>query len=91
MQAVILAGGKGTRLAERLQGRPKPLVDVDGVPLLQRQIETLRPQGVTKFLVLVNHAADQIEAFLAENGDFGCDIATVDDGEPRGTAGAVLG
>jgi len=91
MQAVILAGGKGTRLAERLQGRPKPLVDVDGVPLLQRQIETLRPQGVTKFLILVNHAADQIEAFLAENGDFGCDIATVDDGEPRGTAGAVLG
>lgn len=90
MQAVILAGGKGTRLAERLQGRPKPLIDVDGVPLLQRQIEHLRDQGVTEFIVLVNHAADQIEAFFAAHQDFGCRVTTIDDGEPRGTAGAVL-
>lgn len=91
MQAVILAGGKGTRLAERLQGRPKPLVDVEGVPLLERQIVTLRDYGVDDVVVLVNHAAEQIEAFCADRDNFGlARLALVDDGEPRGTAGAVL-
>jgi histidinol-phosphate phosphatase family protein len=90
MQAVILAGGKGTRLASRLNGKPKPLVDVGGVPLLQRQITALGAQGVDRFVVLVNHAADQIEAFLRDHDDFGLQIEVVDDGEPRGTAGAVL-
>jgi len=89
-QAVILAGGKGTRLAERLNGRPKPLIDVCGVPLLQRQIEQLSAQGVGDFVILVNHAADQIETFLAQHNNFGCTIKVIDDGEPRGTAGAVL-
>lgn len=88
-QAVILAGGKGTRLASRLNGKPKPLVDVDGVPLLKRQIDTLMANGIDDILLLVNHAADQIETFIAQQ-DFACSIALVDDGDPRGTAGATL-
>jgi histidinol-phosphate phosphatase family protein len=89
MQAVILAGGKGTRLASRLNGRPKPLVDVDGIPLLARQLTQLAEQGVEEAVVLVNHAADQIEAYLSGR-DFGCRVVLIDDGDPRGTAGAVL-
>lgn len=89
MQAVILAGGKGTRLAERLGGKPKPLVDVCGVPLLERQVRLLEAHGVDDILVLVNHAADQIEAFFQIN-QFSARVRIVDDGEPRGTAGAVL-
>jgi histidinol-phosphate phosphatase family protein len=88
-QAVILAGGKGTRLASRLNGKPKPLVDVDGVPLLQRQIEALASQGVDDIVILVNHAADQIEAFVGAL-DLPITITLIDDGEPRGTAGATL-
>ncbi|MCK8785173.1 HAD-IIIA family hydrolase [Roseomonas sp. NAR14] len=90
MQAVILAGGKGTRLASRLNGRPKPLVDVDGIPLLERQVVQLARQGVTEVVVLVNHAADQIERFFAGRGDLGATVTLVDDGDPRGTSGAVL-
>lgn len=91
MQAVILAGGKGTRLAERLQGRPKPLVDVDGVPLLERQILALKASGVDDVLLLVNHAADQIVDYCAARGNFGlARLRLVDDGAPRGTAGATL-
>lgn len=90
MQAVILAGGKGKRLAERLAGRPKPLIDVDGLPLLRRQIEALMAQGVARFVVLVNHAADQIVDFIAAHDGFGAQVSIVDDGEPRGTSGAVL-
>lgn len=89
-QAVILAGGKGTRLAERLNGRPKPLVDTLGVPLLQRQLDALRTSGFTDVLLLVNHAADQIEAFITKTAMEGMSITLMDDGEPRGTAGALV-
>ena len=89
MQAVILAGGKGTRLASRLNGLPKPLVAVGGLPLLQRQLVALAAQGVGETLVLVNHEAAQISSFLAGR-DFGCRTVVIDDGQPRGTAGAVL-
>ena len=88
-QAVILAGGKGTRLASRLAGRPKPLVNVEGVPLLQRQIETLAAHGVDDVVLLVNHAADQIEAFVART-DLPARVTLVDDGAPKGTSGATL-
>ncbi len=90
MQAVILAGGKGTRLAERLNGRPKPLVDVDGIPLLERQIVALKAYGVDDVVILVNHAADQVAAFCAARDNFGVTVTLIDDGAPRGTAGAVL-
>lgn len=86
---MILAGGKGTRLASRLNGLPKPLVAVGGIPLLERQLVQLAAKGVTEAIVLVNHEAAQIAAFL-EGRDFGCKTILVDDGEPRGTAGAVL-
>ncbi len=89
-QAVILAGGKGTRLAAQLRGLPKCLVDVDGVPLLQRQILLLKEHGVDDVVILVNHAADQVERFLAQNSGFGIRTRLMDDGDPRGTSGAVL-
>ena len=88
MQAVILAGGKGTRLASRLNGLPKPLVMVGGVPLLERQIVQLGQQGVTEVVVLVSYEAEQIRSFLASR-DFPCKTIVVDDGVPRGTSGAV--
>ncbi|MET3462624.1 HAD-IIIA family hydrolase [Variovorax atrisoli] len=88
-QAVILAGGKGTRLAERLNGRPKPLVDVNGTPLLELQVRTLAHHGIDDVAVLVNHAADQIQAFF-EQRQFPGRVRLFDDGEPRGTAGALL-
>jgi len=89
MQAVILAGGKGTRLADRLGGRPKPLVDVCGEPLLKRQLDVLFANGIEEVLLLVNHRADLIQAFV-ETHPLAAQIALVDDGEPRGTAGALL-
>lgn len=88
-QAVILAGGKGTRLASRLGGKPKPLVDVDGVPLLRRQIEALITHGIDSIVLLVNHAADQIADYVGQL-DIPARITLIDDGEPRGTAGATL-
>jgi len=90
-QAVILAGGKGTRLAARLEGRPKPLVDLGGVALLEHQIRLLRRYGFTEILILVSHRAERIVRFCEERDNWGLAIRCIDDGEPRGTAGAVLG
>ena len=90
MQVVILAGGKGTRLRERLGKLPKPLVDICGVPLLERQILLARKHGFTKALILVNYAADQIRDYCAGKSNWGLEITCVDDGEARGTAGATL-
>jgi histidinol-phosphate phosphatase family protein len=89
-QAVILAGGTGTRLRDRLAGRPKPLVEVGGVPLLERQLGLLRRHRFSSALLLVNHAADQIVDFCASRTDWGLTIECIDDGTPRGTGGATL-
>ena len=88
--AIILAGGKGTRLASRLNGKPKPLVDIAGVPLLERQMLLLKHCGFDSVMILVNYQAEQIVQFCRERQNFGMNITIVDDGEPRGTAGAVL-
>src|SRR5580698_530440 len=87
-QAVILAGGKGTRLASVLNGLPKPLVDVCGKPLLLHQLELLCAHEFTDAVVMVNHRADAIREWLV-GVDLPISVRLIDDGEPRGTAGAV--
>jgi histidinol-phosphate phosphatase family protein len=89
-QAVILAGGKGTRLQERLQGLPKPLIDICGKPLLERQIELLKSYGFEQILILVNHGAQQILDFCQSRDQWNIDVQCIDDGTPLGTAGAVI-
>jgi histidinol-phosphate phosphatase family protein len=89
-QAVILAGGKGTRLRERLGHLPKPLIDICGVPLLERQILLAKKHRFTEILVLVNYAAAEIVDYCASKQNWGLDIHCIDDGQPRGTAGATL-
>lgn len=89
-QVVILAGGKGTRLRERLGDLPKPLIDVCGVPLLERQILLAKRYGFTSVVILVNYRAERIVEFCASKDNWGLNIECIDDGEPRGTAGAVL-
>ncbi|MBU3596009.1 HAD-IIIA family hydrolase [Polynucleobacter sp. 86C-FISCH] len=89
-QAIILAGGKGTRLSERLGGLPKPLIDICGKPLLERQIELLLHHHFTDILILVNHRAQDIIDFCNSRNNWGISLKCVNDGEPLGTAGAVL-
>ena len=88
-QAIILAGGKGTRLQSRLNGLPKTLVDVCGIPLLEHQIELLIRHRFENIILLVNYGANRIVDFLnLKNWDIKIDC--VNDGEPLGTAGATI-
>jgi histidinol-phosphate phosphatase family protein len=91
MQAVILAGGKGTRLAKALgMDIPKPMAPVLGVPLLQRTVESLRDQGIKDILILVHHRADVVRDHFGDGGKFGVSIRCLEEKTPRGTAGALL-
>ena len=89
-QAVILAGGKGTRLRSVLAGLPKPLAEVAGERLLGHQLALLRKHGFTEAVILVSHGAKEIADWVDSRGDLGITVRLVDDGAPRGTAGAVL-
>ena len=67
MQAVIMAGGKGTRLAALTKDEiPKPMVEVAGKPLLLWQVERLKAHGITDILMVIGHLGEKIQedAFL---------------------------
>lgn len=89
-QAIILAGGKGTRLSSRLYGLPKPMIDLCGIPLIERQILLLKKFNFTDVIILVNYASEKIIEFCKEKNNWGLNIICIDDGEPKGTAGAIL-
>ena len=75
MQAVIMAGGKGTRLRAITNDEiPKPMVPIAGKPILQWQIETLRRSGVTDILLITGYLGEKIEAFFGDGVAFGVHI-----------------
>ena len=90
MKAMIFAAGLGTRLRPLTDRMPKALVPVAGVPMLQRVLCKLRDAGFDSFVVNVHHFAEQIEDFLAENGNFGVPVAiSREEGEPLETGGGI--
>jgi MurNAc alpha-1-phosphate uridylyltransferase len=90
-QTVILAGGLGTRLKPLTDGRPKSMVEVQGKTFLEHQIELLREQGLTRFVLCVGHRADQIVAHFGDGASLGVEIQYSNDGaSPLGTGGALV-
>ena len=90
MQAVIMAGGKGTRLRAITNDEiPKPMATVAGKPILQWQIECLREQGVTDVVLIVGHLGEKIQDFFGDGKAFGVDIRYIQETTPLGTAGAL--
>jgi len=89
-QAVILAGGLGTRLKARLGDLPKPMIPIGGKPLLEHQIELARQHGFEAILILAGYRADLIERHFGDGSRWGVRLCVVTEREPLGTAGAVL-
>jgi histidinol-phosphate phosphatase family protein len=89
-QLIILAGGAGTRLRERLGDLPKPMIPVAGKPLLEHQVELAKKYGFTDLIFFVHYRADLIEKYFGDGKKFGVQIRYVLEKEPLGTAGAVL-
>jgi mannose-1-phosphate guanylyltransferase len=88
-QAMILGAGRGTRLGRLGERIPKVLVQIDGVPLLARQLDYLVAHGVESVVVNASHLAGQIEEFARGRED-GPAITVVVESEPLGTAGGVI-
>jgi histidinol-phosphate phosphatase family protein len=89
-QAILLAGGAGTRLRDRLGDLPKPMIPIAGRPLLEHQVELARQYGFTELVFFVHHRADLIEGHFGDGSKWGVRIRYVVEREPLGTAGAVL-
>ncbi|MBI1908291.1 nucleotidyltransferase family protein, partial [Candidatus Uhrbacteria bacterium] len=87
IQAVILAGGKGTRLAPLTDNLPKPLVQVAGVPILWYVLGHLRRAGMTDVAISVAHLGHMIEDALGDGGAFGMRVTYLREPEPMGTGG----
>ena len=80
MKAMILAAGLGTRLKPLTETVPKALIEVGGIPMLERIIVTLRSQGFDYIIVNVHHFSDKICKFLSER-DFGVEILISDESD----------
>jgi bifunctional UDP-N-acetylglucosamine pyrophosphorylase/glucosamine-1-phosphate N-acetyltransferase len=87
LDAIILAAGKGTRLRPHTNSTPKPLLPVQGRPILDWIIGALPP--VERLVVVVNYLAEQIEDYLAKQTHVR-DWTTVRQAEPRGTGDALM-
>ena len=89
MQAIILAGGFGKRLAPLTSEVPKPLLPVGGKPILVRQIEWLRGFGVTDAVLAVGYLRHKVFEALGDGRRLGVRIFYSVEEEPLGTAGAI--
>ncbi len=89
MQAVLLAGGLGTRLRSVVSDRPKPMALVDGKPFLYYLVEQLKKNGVTDMIFAVGYKGSMIEEYFGDGGDFGIRVLYSYEEEQLGTAGAI--
>ncbi|MDT7869782.1 MAG: NDP-sugar synthase [Thermoproteus sp.] len=89
MRALILAGGFGKRLAPLTNEVPKPLLPVAGKPILVRQIEWLRGQGFSDFVLAVGYLRHKVFEALGDGRRLGVRIFYSVEEEPLGTAGAI--
>lgn len=91
MKAIILAGGKGTRLGKLTEEIPKPMLKLVGKPLMEYHIELLKRYGITDVFITVNYLKDSIIEHFGQGEKFGVNIQYFEEKEPLGTVGGVKG
>lgn len=90
IQAVIMAGGKGSRLLSVTQDKlPKPMTEINGKPILQWQLECLGSMGIVNILVVVGHLGEVITNYFGDGKKLGLSISYYYETQPLGTAGAL--
>lgn len=89
MKAIIMAGGKGTRLMPISARSPKPMTKLMGLPLLEHIVELLRANGFTELCMTLGHMPEQIEDYFGNGEKFGVSIEYRIEKKPLGTAGGV--
>lgn len=90
MKTIIMAGGRGTRISELFPDIPKPLIPIDNIPVLEREIESLRTQGFTDIILTVSYMAGKIKEYFGDGSRLGVSIQYYNETTPLGNAGALF-
>ena len=90
MKTILMAGGRGTRIAELFPNIPKPLIPVDGMPILEREIRSLASQGFRDVILTVGYLAEKIMAYFGDGSKLGVRIDYFVEETPLGNAGALF-
>ncbi|MBM6721259.1 D-glycero-beta-D-manno-heptose 1,7-bisphosphate 7-phosphatase [Bacteroides gallinaceum] len=90
MKTVIMAGGKGTRIASVRNDVPKPMISICGKPILEYQIENLKACGLTDIILVIGYLGDKIKDYFGDGHKFGVKIEYFVEDHPLGTAGALF-
>ena len=88
MQTVIMAGGKGTRIASVNAEVPKPMLEVCGKPILEHQIEVLKRQKLTDIILVIGYLGNVIRDYFQDGSKYGVHISYIEEKELLGTAGS---
>lgn len=89
MKVVIMAGGKGTRIASVRNDIPKPMIPICGKPILEHQIDNLKKCGLTDITLVIGYLGESIQDYFGDGSRFGVDIKYFVENQPLGTAGAL--
>ena len=90
MKTLIMAGGKGTRIAQVASDIPKPMIKVCGKPILEWQIENLKAFALTDITLVIGHLGGVIQDYFGDGSKFGVKISYFVETSPLGTAGALF-
>lgn len=90
MKTVIMAGGKGTRIASIASDVPKPMIKICDRPILEYQIENLKACGLTDIIIVIGHLGNVIQDYFGNGEKFGVKIEYFVEDYPLGTAGALF-
>ncbi len=89
MEAILLVGGKGTRLLPLTRDTPKPMLKVAGVPFIAHQIGYAKQHGISRIVVATSYKTEQFLDYLGDGSAFGIEIIHAVEAEPLGTGGAI--
>ena len=89
MHAIIMAGGKGTRLSSIAPNIPKPMIQVLGKPVLEYQIDSLRRSNIEDITLIVGYKKEVVKNYFGDGQKLGVRINYIEENEPLGTAGAL--
>lgn len=89
MKAIILAGGLGKRLRPLTDERPKPMIEVSNIPIIEWQIRWFKQHGINEILICVGYLKEQIIDYIGSGNRFGVKVGYAVEEEPLGTGGAL--
>jgi NDP-sugar pyrophosphorylase family protein len=89
LEAIVMAAGEGLRLRPLTETWPKPVLPIDGRPVIATLLRELAAAGIERVTVVTGHLADQVEELVGDGGGFGVEARFVRQPRPDGSADAV--